>query len=131
MNPTLDRLIELTNQYLGNRGDPDAAFIASPTSAVCQDCFIYGVDVDDYVCLLEEEFGPVVRHIPWLAYTDQTSSYRGCAIALFPLVTICRAPLKLFFGRSLVPAPDPRHFGPRLTLRHIAHVIDEGHWSEP
>ena len=100
-------------------------------TAVTQDALIYCLDVDDYVSGLEETFGPIVREIPWLLYTDQTSTHRGCLPAIpFLLVALARLPL-LLIGKPVIPGPDPRNFGPRLTLGHIAYVIDQGYWTEP
>ena len=128
---TLDRLIELTRTFDAERGGtggvagPDAIV---PDSAVCQDLFIYGIGVDDYVSALEDEFGPVVREIPWLTYTDQTSSFRGCGIAILPFWLIYRLARKLVKGGPVFPGPDPFNHPHRLTLREIAEVIDQGAW---
>lgn len=129
---TLDRVIELTREYCDNRaGGQASGFELDADSAVCQDALIFGIDVDDYVHALEAEFGPVVREIPWLTYTDQTSSFRGCGVLAAPFWLLWRLPASLLKGEPLIPRADPRRFPERLTLAHMAAVIDARHWIEP
>lgn len=92
---------------------------------------IYGIDVEDYVWALEEHFGEVVRQIPWLRFTDQTFSFRGCGVVLVPLILIWRIARFPFAGGPILPRPDPINHPERLALEHIAAVIDRGEWFEP
>lgn len=125
---TLDRLIKLTEKHsVGRPGN----FPLGPDSAISQDAYIFGIDVDDYVDELEKEFGPVVRTIPWLYYTDQTGSARGCrACLLLPLVIPWMLFKKLIFGPNSLSRPNPRNYPYRLTLRQIADAINNGGWPE-
>lgn len=123
---TLDRLMEITRTFDAERGGIGG--VVGPDSAVCQDLLIFGIDVEDYVWLLEDEFGPSVSEIPWMTYTDQTSSFRGCAVAIAPLWLVYRLGRKLVKGGPVIPKPNPRLHPHRLTLREVAEVIDQGGW---
>jgi hypothetical protein len=131
MVSTVDRVIAVTNRFLENRGHPDDSFVAVAQSAVCQDAYIFGVDVDDYVAELENEFGQVVWIIPWLRFTDQTSSFRGWRCLAFPFWFLFRLLRLPFRTGPVIPKSDPRNFGPRLELDHIAKIIEQGEWVEP
>ena len=127
MTDTLERLIRVTEEH--STGRP-GNFPLNADSAVSQDAYIFGVDVDDYVTRLEAEFGPAVWTIPWLHYTDQRYSHRGwqaCIIAPF-LVPWLMAKGALV-GRKAI-APDPVNHPYRLTLRQVAEAIDNGGWPE-
>ena len=124
---TLSRLIELTERYAAGR---PGNFPLGPDSAISQDAYIFGVDVDDYVGELEQEFGPVVYTIPWLVYTDQTNSARGCRACLaIPIIVPWLMLKSLILGRKNL-GPDPRQHPYRLTMRQIAEAIDAGGWPE-
>jgi len=131
MGDTIDRVMDATLKYIAHRGQPDPDFVLSPSSAICQDAAIFGIDVDDYVNELEDTFGPVIRQIPWLRYTDQTASFRGCGCLAFPFWLMARIIIWPFRKGKIIPRANPREFGPRLELQHIAKVIDAGHWLEP
>jgi hypothetical protein len=125
---TLDRLIRLTEEHSAGR---PGNFPLGPDSAISQDAYIFGIDVDDYVAKLDEEFGPVVWTIPWLAYTDQTASSRGCrACIIAPVIIPWLLFKRMVFGSESLPLPDPRHYPHRLTLRHVAEAIDAGGWPK-
>ena len=128
---SLDRLIALTNRYLEHWGHPDGEWQLTAHSAICQDAYIFGIDVDDYVYELEEEFGKVVLLIPWLRFTDQTASARGFGCLLFPFWLMYRLARLPFTGGPVIPESDPKNFGPRLELGHVAAVIEKGEWFEP
>lgn len=128
MSATLNRLIEITSQFCANR---PAKMPLIGESAICQDAYIFGIDLDDYVDAIENEFGQVVLQIPWLRFTDQTASFRGCAVLLVPPWLLWRLVSWPFRGGRFLPHPDPLKFQHRLTLRHIAAVIDRGEWFEP
>lgn len=129
---TLERLLGVTSKFNRERFGVDVEVPRfDADSTVCQDALIYGLDVDDYVARLEAEFGPVVLEIPWLRFTDQTASFRGYGCLVFPVWLVGRFLAWPFRGGHLIPVPDPRHFPHRLTLGHVAHVIDGGHWIEP
>ncbi len=91
---------------------------------------IFGVDVEDYVGELEEDIGPIVWSIPWLYYTDQTSSFRGWGCLLAPPWILGRMVRSLFAGGPVLPRPHPKDHPNRMTLREIAEIIDAGGWPQ-
>ena len=125
MSPTEERLLEATRRYLSARSEEDLQSI-NLDDAICQDLDIFGIDVDEYVWALEEEFGSVVWTIPWLHYTDQTSSFRGCGCLAFPPWLLMQFARKAIRGGPALPLPRPKEFLNRLTLRDIASTIDRG-----
>lgn len=131
MATTLERVMIVTDSFLKKRGHPDKDFVVTTKSAVCQEAYIYGVDIDDYVMELESEFGEIVWKIPWLKFTDQTASFRGWGSLIFPFWILWRLLSWPFHLNTIIPASDPRNFGPRLEFWHIAKVLDDGHWTEP
>jgi hypothetical protein len=128
---TVRAVIDITAAYLQRRGHPDAGFVPDAQSALCQDAYIFGIDVDDYVYELKRRFGDVVYEIPWLRFTDQTSSFRGWASLIVPFWVFWRLARKLVMGGPVIPHPQPRAFPLRLELAHIAYVIEQGEWIEP
>ncbi|QPQ55796.1 hypothetical protein IC614_04195 [Allosphingosinicella flava] len=100
----------------------------APETAMSQDALIDGIDVDDFVWDLEAQFGSVVWSVPWGRFSDQTTSFRGCGCALLPFWTIWRVFWWPFEGRLI---PLPKEAEERLTVRHLAKVLDEGAWCEP
>lgn len=131
MRPAIDRLIDVTTKFIEERGHPDENVVLTPASAVCQDAYIFGIDVDDYVNALSSEFGQIVHQIPWGHYTDQTSSFRGCGCLLVPPWLLWRLVRWPLVRGSIIPRADPRNFPFRLELGHLAKVIDRGEWIEP
>ena len=131
MATTIERVINVTEKFLQIRGHPDEDFVVTASAAVCQDAYIYGVDVDNYADDMEGEFGNVVWIIPWFIFTDQTASFRGWRTIIFPFWFVGRIASWPFYLGRIIPVPDPKNFGPRLELEHIAKVIDAGQWSEP
>ena len=125
---TLQRLIDVTEKFAAGR---PGNFPLGPNSSISQDAYIFGIDAYDYFGELETEFGPIIREIPWIEWTDQTESYYGCAAGCFPIVFLGRLVAWPITRRPLLKHPDPKNFSPRLELGHIAKVIDQGHWSEP
>ncbi|MBM3928214.1 MAG: hypothetical protein FJ335_07135 [Sphingomonadales bacterium] len=125
MTPTEIRVAQIMSRH----GSRLSLHEFSPDTAMAQDAIIDGIDVDDLVFDLEDEFGLVIREIPWLRFSDQRASFRGCGIVLYPAWVVWR----LFVRKSDEPIhilPDPQLF-PRLTVSHIAGVIDRGEWFEP
>jgi len=84
---TLKRLIDVTERFVAGR---PGNFPLHSHSSISQDAYIFGIDAYDYFGELEADFGPVVREIPWMEWTDQTESYYGCAAGCFPLVLLTR-----------------------------------------
>jgi len=125
---TLQRLIGVTEKFAEGR---PGNFPLGPHSSISQDAYIFGIDTYDYFGELEAEFGPVVREIPWMEWTDQTDSYYGCAGCFFPIILLARLIAWPLTRRPLLPVPDPKSFPRRLELNHIAKVIDQGYWDEP
>jgi hypothetical protein len=90
-----------------------------PDTAMAQDAMIEGLDVDDFVRDLAEEFGEFVWTFPWGRFSDQRASFRGCLeIAWFPLWLLIRL-VHRPSGEAVLPVVDSGDL-PRLTLRHIA-----------
>ena len=131
MGSTLVRLVKITDAFVANRGHPNEEFAARADSAVCQDAWIFGVDVDDFVHELDKEFGSVVWQIPWGTYTDQTASFRGWGVFAFPFWFVARVAKCIVCGGLIVPRPNPSEFPRRLELRHVAAVIEKGEWFDP
>jgi len=100
----------------------------TPATIMATDARIDGIDVDDFVADLEAEFGPIVREIPWLRFSDQRASFRGCACVIAPFWLLWRAMLYPI-NREWVPLPNGAV--EPLTVGHIARVIDAGYWIEP
>ena len=125
---TLERLVAITEAFAKDR---PATLPLTAKSAITQDAYIFGIDAYDYFGELEAEFGPVVREIPWLKWTDQSDSYYGRGVGCFPFILLCRLLAWPITRRPLLNSPDPRRFERRLELGHIAKVIDQGYWSEP
>ncbi|WP_426267458.1 hypothetical protein [Sphingomonas sp. LHG3443-2] len=123
------RVIAATWRFMQARGGWEGAI--EPTDAISQDLLIFGIDVDDFVQELLNEFGDVVHTIPWLYYTDQTNSYRGCrALFVAPILIPWMLLKKAVMGSDSLSVPDPTSFPHRLTLREIAAAIDAGGWSK-
>jgi hypothetical protein len=127
---TMDRLVRVTRAHLVSRGTEGDEPIRQD-AAVCQDLLIFGIDVDEYVDRLAAEFGPVVNQVPWLTYTDQTASFRGFGCLAFPLWLGWRLVRWPFARGSIIALPNPKHHPHRLTLEHLAAVIDKGAWFDP
>ena len=126
LTPTELRVAEVVSKFGGQLGVEE---IGSDT-AMAQDALIDGIDVDDFVSALEAEFGEIVREIPWLAFSDQRASFRGCMSLLgLPLWLVWRFIARPVGERILQPVGTLAH--PRLTVGHIAQVIDSGYWFEP
>lgn len=125
----LSRVIAITNEFRPAENDIDSGFCAK--TAVCQDAMIFGIDVDEYVDRLEAELGDVARKIPWLHSTDQTNSFRDSAVLLIPFAIVWRLIRWPFLKEPLVRRADPENHPYRLTLRHIALVIEKGEWFDP
>lgn len=129
MTATEDQVIAATRAFLHERcADEDVDISAE--SAVCQDLLIFGIDVDDYHGDLRGRFGPIINEIPWLRFTDQTDSFRGCGCLLVPFWLAGRLVKRVFRPGDALHS-DPRNHPERLTLRHVAAVIDAGQWFEP
>lgn len=128
---TLEKLIQITNEFRSYSNDIGDQNSFGPNTAICQDAMIFGIDVEDYVAELENEFGEFVWQIPWGNFTDQTFSFRGCGTALLPFHLIWRMIRWSFVGGEIIPKPDPKNFPKRLELAHIAKVIDQARWEYP
>ena len=129
MSETLPRLVTLTRRFLRDRGGPEVPI--DERCSVCQDLLIFGIDVDEYIGVLEDEFGKVVREVPWGRYTDQTASFRGVGCLAFPSWLFWRLLRWPFSAGPVIPRPDPRRHPDWLPLAHLASVIDLGRWFEP
>ena len=125
---TLERLIAITESFADDR--PVEGPLTAK-SAITQDAYIFGIDAYDYFGELEAEFGPVIREIPWLEWTDQTDSYYGCAVGCFPVILLGRLVAWPITRAPLLKLPNPKDYPRRLELGHVAKVIDQGYWSEP
>jgi len=117
MPSTLDRVVEIVAAQSGVRRDRLAA-----ASAIDQDIRISGGDVEDLAEALAGEFGDHVWQWPWhrFALLDEGVS------PLFPFQLVWQ--LLTWPVRGTFSHPSPYE---RLELRHIAKVIEAGHWLEP
>ncbi len=126
MTPTEKRVAAIMSHY-GYELDVEAI---TPETAMAQDAHIDGIDVDDFVMQLREEFGSTINDIPWLLFSDQRDSARGCmAVMGVPFWLLWRW-LTRPKGTSILSRPGT-FAHPRLTVAHIARVIDQGRWEEP
>jgi hypothetical protein len=129
LEDTEQKVLNATRRHLQARGGDWDSQIGLD-DAICQDLMIFGVDIEDYVGELEEDFGKVVWTIPWLHFSDQTSSFRGGGCLFFPPWLVWRLVRRLFVPGPIIPRADPRNHPYRLTLREIAKIIDEGGWPQ-
>lgn len=74
MTPTEKRVAAI----MSRNGYQLAVAEITPETAMAQDARIDGIDVDDFVTELHEEFGPIIGDVPWLIFSDQRNSARGC-----------------------------------------------------
>jgi hypothetical protein len=126
VTPTEEKIAEIMTHHGGRL--PLVEIRAE--TAMAQDALIEGLDVDDFVRDLAQEFGDFVREFPWARFSDQRASFRGCIqIASVPIWLLVRL-VHRRPGEPVIPVVDSSGL-PRLTLGHIAKVIDEGCWSEP
>lgn len=95
---------------------------ARPELALGQDLHIVGDDAGDFICKLEERFGEWVWQWPWQRFVDLNE---GLGLA-FPFLLIWQ--LATWPLRGSFHYPENRQ---RLTLAHIAEVLERGEWFEP
>jgi hypothetical protein len=100
-------------------------------TAMCHDAGINGIDVYEFAHDLSEDFAwDRLNTIPWQRFSDQRASFYGCsAVLMFPLWLLARI-LTWPIHRE-APIPGPRLPDERLTVGHIAAVLDRGEWFEP
>jgi hypothetical protein len=99
-----------------------------PDTSMSHDARIDGIDIDDFAHDMHQEFGAIVYEIPWLRFSDQRASFRGCGCLMLPFWLVWRLIVRAS-GEPMLPPPNGGD--ERLTVRHIARVIDQGFWSEP
>jgi hypothetical protein len=100
----------------------------TPDTSMSHDAQIDGIDVDDFARDMHQEFGEIALEIPWLRFSDQRTSFRGYECLMLPIWLLWRWIVRSR-GEPVIPLPNGGD--ERLTVRHIAKVIDQGFWSEP
>ncbi|KLI63665.1 hypothetical protein [Aurantiacibacter marinus] len=95
---------------------------ATELSAVMQDLGIGGEDVDDFALRLAERYGDQVADWPWQRFADLNE---GLSL-LFPFMLVWQLASWPFRGRFSYPSNKQR-----LTLGHIAFVLERGEWVDP
>jgi hypothetical protein len=93
-----------------------------PESAVVQDMGIAGGDVEDFADALANEFGAQIWEWPWQRFAVLDEGL-GCFFLPGLFWQLFTWPFRGSFGY-----PDALE---RLTLGHIASVIEKGEWFEP
>ena len=114
MGDTLARVIELAEHHSGAKR-------LDGFSAIDQDIRISGDDIEEFADALAKQLGADVGSWPWSRFANLSEPHLFTGIYfIWRLVTW---PVR---GRLF----DPSRYE-RLELRHIAAVIDKGHWFEP
>lgn len=106
----------------------DIAEIGRDT-AMSQDAGIDGIDVWEFVCSLGDDYRMVWRQVPWERFSDQRASFYGCSVLVFPFWLLLRI-LTWPIHRE-APIPAPRRAEERLTVGHLAALLERGEWFEP
>ncbi|WP_390587117.1 hypothetical protein [Erythrobacter sp. MTPC3] len=96
---------------------------ATLTSALDQDLKIIGDDVDDFAELLANRYGEWVCEWPWDRFVclNEGVSILAPFAALWDL-------LRLPWRETAFPRKPQLE---RLTLAHVANVLERGEWIEP
>ena len=105
----------------------DVAEITDAT-AMAQDAKIDGIDVYDFGWELKNRFGSVVDTIPWEQFSDQRSSFYGCAVFAVPFWLLWRV-LMWPMNREIFPRRG--NASERLTVGHLTDVFERGAWFDP
>ncbi len=106
----------------------DLATITRDT-AMSQDAGIDGIDVWEFVAALGEEHRHIWYRVPWQRFSDQRASFYGWSIIMFPFWLLWR--LVTWPLHREWPIPPLRQADERLTVGHLAAVLDRGDWFEP
>ncbi len=101
----------------------------SPTTAMSQDAGIDGIDVYDFASALPSQFSAALDQIPWHRFSDQRASFYGCQVLLVPVWLIYRLTTTGLCGGAVFPKPQGG--AERLTVEHLAAVLDRGDWFDP
>jgi len=96
--------------------------LAEPQSTFEQDLRISGDDACDFVENLQQRYGEWVWRWPWQRFAQLNEGLS----ALFPLILIWQLFTWPFRGSFEYPSEFER-----LTLAHIANVLEHGEWIEP
>jgi hypothetical protein len=107
----------------------DIAGIGRDT-AMSQDAGIDGIDVWDFGTALGEVHWPVLETVPWERFSDQRASFYGCGSMLYLPVWLMFRIATWPFHRE-APIPPLRPAAERLTVGHLAAVLERGAWFEP
>jgi hypothetical protein len=97
-------------------------------TAMSQDAGIDGIDVWDFVVDLGEEHRDIWGKVPWGRFSDQRASFYGCNVLLFPVWLLAR--IVTWPVHRDWPIPPPRPVEERLTVAHLAAVLERGEWFE-
>ena len=95
-----------------------------------QDARIDGIDAYDFAMDFPDRFSPTLRQVPWDRCSDQRASFYGCRQALlFPFWFAYRLAVAGLRREAVIPLPNGG--AERLTVRHLAAVLDRGEWFDP
>lgn len=100
----------------------------SRNTAMSQDAGIDGIDVWEFVHDLGDEHREVWQQVPWHRFSDQRASFYGCAVLVFPIWLLFRIATWPIHREAPIPAPRPAE--ERLTVGHLAAVLELGAWFE-
>jgi hypothetical protein len=115
MVSTLERVIEIA--VIAGRADRADCL---PDAAVHPELAINGVEGDEFVDALCKEFGDWIADWPWARFVDFNEPPASSGPKIWKLLRL--------------PNPEvafPGYVEERLTLGHIAAVIDNGQWFDP
>ncbi|WP_247271349.1 hypothetical protein [Qipengyuania sp. S6317L1] len=96
---------------------------ATLDSALDQDLKIIGDDVDDFAEVLAERYGEWVADWPWERFVCLDEG----VLILAPMAAIWDF-LRLPWGDTAIPRKPELE---RLTLAHVANVLERGEWIDP
>ena len=127
-NPPLSPTQTLVAQAMAKNGKRlDIAEIRRDT-AMSQDAGIDGIDVRDFVHDLGEDHRDIWGMAPWGRFSDQRASFYGCNVLLIPVWLLARIATWPVHRDWLIPPPRPVE--ERLTVAHLAAVLERGEWFE-
>lgn len=90
---------------------------------------IDGIDVYEFITSFPEQYKDVLNQVPWSRFSDQSASFYGCEVALVPFWLLHRLVTWPAHRGPLIPKPNGG--SERLTVEHLANVLERGERFEP
>ncbi len=119
---------ELVAQAMANKCRRiDLASIGRDT-AMSQDAGIDGIDVWDFIVTLGDEHRDICKEVPWQRFSDQRASFDGWAVLIVPFWLLFRILTWPVHREAVIP--PLRCAEDRLTVGHLAAVLERGAWFE-